>query len=81
MGDFGGHADGFAQGGVGVDGLADIHGIRAHFDGQAHFADHVAGGGADDGAADDPVGFGVEDQLGEAVVGAVGDGGYFFRRV
>jgi hypothetical protein len=57
-----------------VDGLADIHRVRAHLDGEAHFADHVAGAGADDGAADHAVGFGVEDQLGEAVVGAVGDG-------
>ena len=72
--DFGGHAHGFTQGGVGVDGLADVGGVGAHFDGQADFADHVAGRRADDGATDDAVRFGVEDQLGEAVVGAVGDG-------
>ena len=35
VGDFGGHADGLAQGGVGVDGLADIDGVAAHLDGQA----------------------------------------------
>ncbi len=68
------HADAFAQRRVRVDGLADIDGVGAHLDGQADFADHVAGARADDGAADDAMGFRVEDQLGEAVVGAVGDG-------
>jgi hypothetical protein len=59
---------------VRVDGLADIHGVRAHLDGQRDFADHVACVRADDAAADDAMGFGVEQQLGEAFVAAIGDG-------
>jgi hypothetical protein len=35
---------------------------------------HVAGARADDGAADDAMRLGVENQLGEAVVATVGDG-------
>lgn len=38
MGDFRRHADGLAEGRMGVDGLADIHGIGAHLDGQAHLS-------------------------------------------
>ena len=71
------HADRFAERRVRVDGLADIDRVAAHLDGQTHLADHVAGAWADDGAADHavPTVFrGVEDQLGEAVLGAVGDG-------
>jgi hypothetical protein len=45
---FGRHADRFAQRRVRVDGLADIDRVAAHFDGQADFADHVAGVRADD---------------------------------
>ena len=62
------HAHRLAQGRVEVDGLADVDRIRAHPDGDADFADHVADAGADD----DPVGFGVEDELDAA--GVVGDG-------
>ena len=47
------HADAFAQRRVGVDGLADVHCIGAHLDGQRHFADHVAGMRAYDAAAQD----------------------------
>jgi hypothetical protein len=62
---------------VRVDGLADVHRVGAHLDGQGHLADHVAGMGADDAAAQDAVavlGRIVEQQLGEAFVAAVGDG-------
>lgn len=45
------HAQALAQRGVGVDGLADVHGIRAHLDGQRNLADHVASVGADPAAA------------------------------
>jgi hypothetical protein len=36
-----------------VDGLADVHGVGAHLDGQGDLADHVARVGADDAAAQD----------------------------
>jgi hypothetical protein len=36
------HADALAQGGMGVDGLADVHCICAHLDGQCDLADHAA---------------------------------------
>ena len=73
------HADAFAQRGVRVDRLAYIDGISAHLDGQRHFADHVAGVGADHAAAQDlsvAMGFWavVEQQLGDAFVAAVGNG-------
>ena len=73
------HADGLAQRGVRVDGLADVHGVGAHFDGQGDLADHVARMGADDAAAQDlavavALGAVVEQQLGEAFVAPVGDG-------
>jgi hypothetical protein len=66
--DFGGHADRFAQRRVGVDGLADVDGVSAHFDGEANFADQVTRVRADDAAADDAVG------LVGALVSPVGDG-------
>ncbi|MFM1908482.1 MAG: hypothetical protein RLZZ591_2159, partial [Pseudomonadota bacterium] len=47
------HTDAFAQGGVGVDGFAYVHGIRAHLDGQGNFADHVSRVGTDHAAAQD----------------------------
>ena len=74
VGHFGGHADGFAQRGVGVDGFADVHRIRAHFNGQGNFANHVARVGADDAAAHDLVGGFVKQQFGKAFVAAVGNG-------
>ncbi len=52
---FGRHAHRFAQRRVRVDGLADVDRVGTHLDGQADFADHVAGRGADDGTADDAV--------------------------
>jgi hypothetical protein len=36
-----------------VDGLADVHRIRTHLDGQGDLADHVARMGADHAAAQD----------------------------
>jgi hypothetical protein len=55
VGHFGRHADAFAQRRVRVDGLADVHLVGAHLDGQRHLADHVAGVRADDAAAQDAV--------------------------
>lgn len=72
--DFGRHANGFAERRVRMDGLADIGRLAAHLDGQADLADQVSGMGADDAAADDPVRGLVKDQLGEALVAAIGDG-------
>jgi hypothetical protein len=46
---------------VRVDGLADVHGVGAHLDGQGDLADHVARVRADHAAAQDAavaVGFG-----------------------
>ena len=40
---FGGEADGFGQGGMGVDGEADVSCVGAHLDGQSGFGDQVAG--------------------------------------
>jgi len=57
-----------------MDGLAYIDGIAAHLDGQTDFADHVASARPDDSAADHAVRFGVKDELGEPILGAVGDG-------
>ena len=42
MGHFGRHSDGLSQRGVWVNGLADVHGIRTHFDGQRDLTNHVA---------------------------------------
>jgi len=47
------HADAFAQRGVRVDGLPDVHGVGTHLDGQRDLADHVARVGADHAAAQD----------------------------
>ena len=58
---------------VRVDGLADIDRITTHFNGQTDFADHVASVRADNRPADHPMRFGIENQLGEAVIGTVGD--------
>jgi hypothetical protein len=73
------HADALAQRGVQVDGLADVHRIRAHFDGERNFANHGADMGADDATAQYlavAVGLGgiIEQQLGEAFVATVGNG-------
>src|SRR5438093_3063344 len=71
--DLGRHADRFAERRMRVDGLADVSRLAAHLDREADLADQVAGVGADDAAADDAVGGFVEQQLGEALVAAVGD--------
>ena len=79
MGNFRRHANAFAQRGVRVDGLADVHRVGAHFDGQGDLANHVARVGAHDAAAQNlavAMGFGrvVEQQLGVALVAAIGNG-------
>ncbi len=76
---FGRHADALAQGWMRVDGLANVNGIGPHLDRQSDFTDHVTGMGADDAAAQNPamaVRFRavVEQQLGEALVTAIGNG-------
>ena len=63
-------ADGLGQGRVRVDGEPDVGGVGAHLDGQRGLGDQVAGVGADDAAADDPVGGLVEEHLGHALVAA-----------
>ncbi len=73
------HANAFAQRGVRVDGLADIDRIRAHFNRQRNFADHVTGMGADHAAAQDfavavCLGRIIKQQLGYAFVAAIGNG-------
>ena len=65
-------ADGFRQRRVGVDGEADVGGVGAHLDGQRGLGDEVAGVGADDPGADDPVVGLVEEDLGQALVAAQG---------
>ena len=45
------HAYAFAQRGMWVDGLADIHCISPHFNGQCNLANHVASMGADHATA------------------------------
>ena len=59
--------------------LPDIHRIRAHLNGQCHFANHVASMGADHAAAQDlavAMSFRavVKQQLGDAFVTAIGNG-------
>ena len=70
---FGREADRLAQRRVRVDGAADVDRVGAHLDRQRDLADQVAGVRADDAAADDAVRLRVEQQLGEALVAAVGD--------
>src|SRR5688572_29946976 len=69
-----GHADRFAGGGMRVDGLADVGGVGAHLDRERELADQVARAGADDRAAHQAVRLRVEQQLGETLVAAIGDG-------
>ena len=47
---------------------ADIGCVSAHFDGQSHFGDQIAGAGADDSGAENAVRLLVEQQLGEAII-------------
>jgi len=58
---------------VRVNRLADVDRVGTHLDGQGNLADHVAGMGADDAAADDAVSLFIEQQLGEAFVATVSD--------
>lgn len=64
---FGGEADGFREGGVGVDGEADVFRCGAHFDGEDGFGELLADMDADDAGADDAAGFLVHDQFGHAL--------------
>ena len=73
------HADGFPKRRVRVNGLADVHRVGAHLDGQCDFTNHVAGVGADHATAQNPAVtmrfFAVvKQQLGKAFVAAVGNG-------
>ena len=45
------HADALAKRGVRVNGLANVHRVGAHLDGQGNLADHVARMRADHAAA------------------------------
>ena len=74
MGHFGGHADAFAQCGVRVDGFANVHAVRTHLNRQGNLANHVARMGADNAAAQDAVGLRIKQQLGKALVAAIGNG-------
>jgi 1-hydroxy-2-methyl-2-(E)-butenyl 4-diphosphate synthase len=64
----GGEADGLVEGRVRVDGHADVFHVRAHLQRQHGLADQFAGVGADDAGAEDALGLGVEQQLGQALV-------------
>ena len=73
------HANALAQRGVRMDGLADVNRVGAHLNGQSNLADHVAGVGAHDAATQDlavAMRFGavVKEQLGKALIAAIGDG-------
>ena len=75
---FSSHADGFPQRRMWVNRLADIDGIRAHFNCKGHFANHVARMGADHATAEDlAVAMGflavVKQQFGHAFVAAIGN--------
>ncbi len=75
VGDVGGQADGFAQRRMRmVDGAADGMGVATLADGQRDLADHVAGVGTGDGPAQQPAVRMPEDELGQAIFGAVGNG-------
>ena len=78
MSHFRSHADALAQRGVRVDGFADVDGICAHLNGHRHFANHVAGVGADHAAAQDlavTMRFWrfIKQQFGDAFVAAIGN--------
>ena len=72
------HANAFAQRGMRMNRLADIHCISTHFNGQRNLANHVASMGANHAAAENlvvAVGFiaVVRQQLGHAFIPAVGN--------
>ena len=73
------HADALAQRWVRMNRLADIDRVSADFDGQRDLANHVARMRADHATAQDlavamRLGAVVKQQLGEALVAAVGNG-------
>ena len=57
-----------------VDGQRQVGGVRVHLDRQRRFGDQVARVDADDAGADDPPAGGVEQQLGQALRPAQGEG-------
>jgi hypothetical protein len=73
------HANALAQRRMRVNRLANVHCIGAHLNGQGNLANHVAGVGAHHAAAQNlAVAMGlravVKQQLGDALIPAVGDG-------
>jgi len=79
MGHLGGHADTLAQGGMRMNGFANVDGIGAHLDGQRNLANHVARVRTHDAATQDlPVAVGlrriIKEQLGETFVATIGNG-------
>src|SRR3546814_3618433 len=64
--DLGGHAHRLAEGGMRVDGVADVGDLAAHLDRQCGLGDQVAGVHADDAGSNDALRGLVEYQLGEA---------------
>ena len=73
------HADAFAQRGVRMNGLTDVHGVSAHLNGQRNLTNHVASMRADHAAAQDlvvTVRFGavIKQQFRDVFVAAVCDG-------
>src|SRR3984885_2311088 len=60
--------DGLRQRRMRMNGQSDIGRVGAHFNGERHFGDQVAGVGADGACADDSMGLLVKQQLGEAFV-------------
>src|SRR6202040_1902326 len=59
---------------MGMDGFADGDGIATYFDREADLADQVSGTGTDDTAAEHAMVGLVEQELGETLVAAIGDG-------
>ncbi|WP_240535794.1 hypothetical protein [Bradyrhizobium sp. STM 3809] len=67
------HADRFAERRMRMDGLADIDRLATRLDAEPDRTDPIAGRGSDDAAADDAVGRRIKQQLGKALVAAIGD--------
>ena len=59
---------------MGVDGEGQVLHHRGHLHGQDALGDQLAGARTGDADAEDPLGGGLDDQLGEAVAAAEGDG-------
>jgi len=63
-------ADSLGERGVGLGGEADVGGVRAHLDRERGLRAQIAGGRANDAAADDPFARLAEQHLGQALVAA-----------